>query len=108
MLCDECFADGEQLELVHQSLLQSGRVVIPISLIQVRFFCGNALELRGGTEEEPRFIVALSVNAWENLFDWQKEILEEHVDEIVPIPAHTIEKIGGGSVRCMIGQLFIN
>ena len=106
MLCDECFACGDELEMVQHSLATSGRTVVPISLLQVRFFCGNALELRGEKNGEPMFFITMSQNAWDNLFDWQQSLIQEHVDDVIPIPVNTIERIGGGSVRCMIGQLF--
>ncbi|XP_075265913.1 uncharacterized protein LOC142358391, partial [Convolutriloba macropyga] len=106
MLCDECFATAEELDAVQNSLSASGRTVIPISLLQVRFFCGNALELRGEKNGEPMFFLTMSQNAWDNLFDWQQSMIREHVDDVIPIPVNTIERIGGGSVRCMIGQLF--
>ena len=108
MLCDECFSNPTELANVQNTLAATGHEVVPISLLQVRFFCGNALELKGEKNGQPCFFLALSEGAWDNMFDWQKDMLKTHVQEVVPIPVHTIERIGGGSVRCMIGQLFIS
>ena len=107
MLCDECFSNFEDLEKVRMSLESTGHEIVPISLLQVRFFCGNALELKGENPDGTfKFIVTMSENAWDNLFDWQQQIISNHADSVVTIPVNTIERIGGGSVRCMIGQLF--
>lgn len=35
----------------------------------------------------------------------QKEVMLKHVDEIVHSPIPTIERIGGGSVRCMMAEI---
>jgi hypothetical protein len=36
----------------------------------------------------------------------QIERIKKHNDHIIPVGINTIEKIGGGSARCMIAEIF--
>jgi hypothetical protein len=35
------------------------------------------------------------------------EVQGDHVDRIVAVPIPTIETLGGGSVRCMLAEVFL-
>ena len=107
---------------VVQSLESSGKVVIDITLAQVNEFCGNCLELRGDPSASPtrkrsgkgkargavkcakeKSILACSTRAFNAFTEPQKALILENIDQIVHAPIDTIEKIGGGGVRCMLG-----
>lgn len=49
--------------------------------------------------------VVMSKRAYENLEQKNKEVLEKHYRLVVP-DLSIIEEVGGGSARCMIGELF--
>jgi hypothetical protein len=51
-------------------------------------------------------IIVLSRQAHAALTKQQIEALERHA-RLVPVPVDTIESNGGGSVRCMLAELFL-
>ena len=67
-------------------------------------FAGNVLELRArdGTR-----VLALSQAAAAAFGPAQVERLRRHVARVVPVPIPTIERLGGGSVRCMLAEVFL-
>ncbi|HSN72466.1 MAG TPA: arginine deiminase-related protein [Steroidobacteraceae bacterium] len=93
---------GPQWARLHRRLADSGREIIPISLAQVRSFAGNLIELR--TEDDTR-VVAMSAAACAAFTPGQRSALEQLAGPIVAAPIPTIERLGGGSVRCMIAEV---
>lgn len=88
---------------VKESLLKSGKKIVPITIHQKQAFAGNMLELRNG---EGRAYTVLSATAYQSLKAGQKQLIGKYTELIVPaIP--TIEKLGGGSVRCMMAEIFL-
>ena len=65
--------------------------------------CGNVLEV---ASLDGRKVLAMSGRAFRNFTDSQLAVLRRHIDEIVYADVPTLENIGGGSVRCMMGELF--
>ena len=65
-------------------------------------FLGNTLELRG--KDGKRFVV-MSETAYKSLTTEQKNIILKDTD-ILYSDVETIEYYGGGSARCMIGEIF--
>jgi hypothetical protein len=51
-------------------------------------------------------LLALSQTAYDSLTTNQQSAIEEFC-ELVPLSIPTIEAIGGGSVRCMIAEIFL-
>jgi len=49
----------------------------------------------------------MSQSAHDALTPEQRAILESHAGPIVAAPIPTIEKLGGGSVRCMLAELHL-
>jgi hypothetical protein len=66
-------------------------------------FCANILELRN--QDNERFL-ALSRSAYDNFTLLQRERLSKD-KTLLPIAVPTIEAIGGGSVRCMLAEIFL-
>jgi hypothetical protein len=69
----------------------------------MRSFVGNIIQLRTPTTR----IVVVSSQARAALNDRQLEALTRHAEEIVTVDIGTIEKYGGGSVRCMLAELLL-
>jgi len=92
-------ADRQQLLA---SLRSTGKVVVPISLDQMESFACNCLQLQGSTGT----VLAMSAAGWGSLNFAQQGVLESCVDRVVSVPVPTIERLGGGSVRCMIAEIF--
>ena len=53
-----------------------------------------------------RQLITMSAAAWKVLAPRERGVLERH-GAIVIAPIPTIEQYGGGSVRCMIAEVFL-
>jgi hypothetical protein len=80
--------------------LAEHREVIDLSFEQLHSFAGNLLELRAG--DAP--VIALSTAALASLRGPQRRALEA-CGQLVVADVGTIEKHGGGSVRCMLAEV---
>jgi len=94
--------DDKERTMVLAELRALGKRIIKISPEQVNHMCGNILQLK--TKDNNRIIV-MSTTAYENFTAEQKTELEKS-GKIVPVDIHTIEEVGGGSARCMLGEVF--
>ncbi len=79
-----------------------GKDIIPISMEQMHQFAGNLL-LAENIESQTFWL--MSKSAYDSLNDKQKEALKED-GEILFFSIPEIEKFGGGSVRCMLAELY--
>ena len=102
LVCINSLEDDKELEMLFDSLEKSGKEVIPISRHQMHCFAGNMLQVQNKQEE--RFLI-MSQTAYDSLQEHQIELLKSY-NELIIIPIPTIERIGGGSVRCMIAEIF--
>ena len=103
LLCPEAIPDEGQRAVVLRTLEQSGHEPIVISIAQMNGFAGNLLALMSGNGAP---LIAMSTAAWDCLAPQQHRALERH-GTIVTAPIPTIERHGGGSVRCMIAEVFL-
>jgi hypothetical protein len=103
VICLESIKNISEKTLITHSLESTGHKIIDISYQQMNAFCGNMLELE---LPEKKNILAMSQSAFEVLTENQKSDLEEFC-ELFPLKINTIEKNGGGSVRCMIAEIFL-
>ncbi len=103
IVCAEAVSPADRAMLL-ESLGRSGREPVAIDHRQMASFAGNALELRtrGGSS-----VLAMSSRALASLAGGQRETLHRAVDRIVALPVPTIEGAGGGSVRCMLAEVFL-
>jgi hypothetical protein len=103
VVCGEAIAESTHREAVFNKLRAAGHDIVDISLRQMLNFAGNVLELAptaGG------HVIALSTTAWRSLEMTQRRILESHA-EVVPVSIPTIERVGGGGVRCMLAEIHL-
>lgn len=102
-LCSEAIGDSVERRRVSEALEQGGHELIEISRAQMNAFAGNMLALatRGGGR-----VVALSAAAWDSLEAAQRRRLERH-GAIVTAAVPTLERFGGGSVRCALAEIFL-
>jgi hypothetical protein len=94
----------DEREGVLNQLRSTGRAVIDLSMQQMNAFAGNMLELGSSLTGS---VVAMSERARDALTAEQRATLESSAGPIVPAAIPTIEKLGGGSVRCMLAELHI-
>ncbi len=90
-------------ERVLGALAEGGREIIAIDRAAVAAFGGNLLELRGAGD---RRVYALSARAERCLPQAARGRLAAGTDVLLPLEIPTIERLGGGSVRCMLAEVF--
>jgi hypothetical protein len=103
VICADAISDTPKREAVLSRLMATGRDVIEISLPQVESFAGNIIELRAASDTS---LIVMSCSAHGMMSADQLGRLGLH-GRVLPIPIETIERFGGGSVRCMIAEMFL-
>src|SRR6266404_1288906 len=99
-------APGDRDRVLTQ-LRASGREIIEIGPEQIEAFAGNMLEL--GTWDEAlgdSRVLVMSDTARRALKPELYAQLSGCTDAVLAVPIPTIEKLGGGSVRCMLAEVF--
>ena len=103
VVCLDSVAKHSEKQSLKDSLQRTGKKIIPITTKQKFNFAGNMLELEN---KEGRKFTVMSDTAFQSLTTAQKKTIEKYTRILAPqIP--TIEKIGGGSVRCMMAEIFL-
>jgi hypothetical protein len=103
VVCLESIADPDSRKRVRHTLEHGGKEIVDITLHQMEHFAGNMLEVEN--QEGKRFL-CMSKSAFDVLTEKQKEILSEKTT-LLPVSIPHIEKYGGGSVRCMMCEIFL-
>lgn len=89
-------------------LRASGREVVEVGHAELERFAGNMLEL--GTWDEALGdyrVLVMSETARHALSADAFARLSACTDEVLAVPIPTIERLGGGSVRCMLAEVFL-
>jgi len=86
----------------------AGREIVEIGQAEIERFAGNMLELATWDEAlgDSRVLV-MSDAARHGLHPDNFARLSACTDTVLAVPVPTIEKLGGGSVRCMIAEVFL-
>lgn len=85
---------------VVSALLSTGKDVIEITRSQMESYCGNVLELQGRNP-----IAVMSKTAEAAFQSFQLDAIRSQA-EVVSTEIPTIERYGGGGIRCMLAELF--
>ena len=94
--------DQKERKLVLGELEDSGREVVHIGHVGMHSFAGNMIEIKN--RKGVRYLL-MSKTAFDSLTTSNRNILEQKTNLLwFEIP--TIETSGGGSVRCMVAELF--
>ena len=100
--CLECIPDSSERERVKSEILRYHRL-IEISIEQLeKGFCGNLLQVFNDRGE---VLTVLSGTAYAALNEEQRNVLSES-GRLVKVPIPLIEQVGGGSIRCMMAEIF--
>lgn len=102
VICLDTIDDTDERKMVETVIKESGKDIVVITEEQMHQFAGNMLQVRNGVGEK---FLAMSQAAYDSLSPEQIEQLT-HYNEIIACPIPTIEKHGGGSVRCMMAEVF--
>jgi hypothetical protein len=93
---------------VLESLAASGREIIEIGPDAVEAFAGNMLELATWDEAlGDSNVLVMSTTARQALGTQAFARLSACTDTVLAVPVPTIERVGGGSIRCMIAEVFL-
>jgi hypothetical protein len=93
---------------VSSRLSASGLEVIPITYAEMGAFAGNMLEVGSWDEYLGDFtILVMSETARHALATPKYVRLYSSVDAVLAVPIEVIERHGGGSVRCMLAEVFL-
>ncbi len=103
VVCLESVPEKEHSRLF-EAFQASKKEVVEISLDQMNHFAGNMLQIQSLNGK--RYLV-LSQTAYDSLTETQIEVLKKHT-YLLPIAIPIIETIGGGSVRCMMAEIFLD
>ena len=102
MVCLDSVDDINERNVLIGSLEKSGKKIIELTEDQIHQFAGNVLELQSVSGDR---LLAMSSTAYYALTDSQKKEISSKLT-MIHSPLPTIERLGGGSARCMMAELF--
>jgi hypothetical protein len=101
--CSDAFVQDEERKNVQQRLQSSGHEWIDISFEEMNAFAANLLQVKDAKGSN---CIIISDTALRALSTEKKQRLA-HYGKLVPVSVPTIEKVNGGSVRCMMAEIFL-
>ncbi|HWN07373.1 MAG TPA: arginine deiminase-related protein [Steroidobacteraceae bacterium] len=103
VVCAESIAENGPRSAVIEELGRDGAEVIAIDAAEMNGYAGNLLALRTRSGDP---LIAMSDAALRALAPAKRRRLERH-GTILSVGIPTIERLGGGSVRCMLAEVFL-
>lgn len=103
VICLESIKDESERTLLKNKFIETNKEIIEISLEQMNSFAGNMLQVQS---QSGNTYLVMSQTAYNSLDQDQINRLKSHTELLVP-GIDTIEKYGGGSVRCMMAEIFL-
>ncbi len=103
VICMETVQSEIEEEMLRNKFAATGKEIIEITLEQMLNFAGNMLQV---SNEKGETFLVMSGRAFESLTDAQIAQISKHTN-ILSAPIPTIETYGGGSVRCMMAEVFL-
>jgi len=102
VICLDAIRDKKERKMIHDSIKEN-REIINITMKEMENYGANIINVGRNSSNIP--VLVLSQTAYDNYTDKTKAELEKHYDLCI-VNIKTIERIGGGSARCMIAELF--
>jgi hypothetical protein len=102
VVCSESIVNDTHRAAVLSKLGTTGHTIVEITAAQMAQFAGNILELAAPKGR----VIALSTTALGCLGAAQRRALEAQAT-LIPAEIPTIERIGGGGVRCMLAEIHL-
>jgi hypothetical protein len=93
---------ADERTMLTDAFLKTGKQIVEITEKQMHNFAGNVLQIKNKMDEQ--FLV-MSETAYSSLDSIQIDKLQKY-NELIVVSVPTIEKYGGGSVRCMMAEVF--
>ncbi len=98
----ESIAAPAERAILRQALESSGLEIVPLTRAQAANFCGNCLSLTNDLREA---LLIMSSQAYRSFTPTQRTTIESHAT-ILHTELSAFERVGGGSARCLIAELF--
>lgn len=102
VICMDSIDVESERQMLLETFAQTNKQVVQISESQLEAFAGNMLQLTNSNGVD---ILLMSQAAYKSLSAQQIEQLAAF-NKLIPVAVPTIEKHGGGSVRCMVAEIF--
>jgi hypothetical protein len=103
VICMDSVPDDNSKQELIRIFEKTDKEIIDITYDQMEAFAGNMLEVKSIGGE--RYLV-MSQSSYDVLTEPQKSALSAKTN-LLPISIPNIEKFGGGSVRCMMAEIFL-
>lgn len=104
VICMDSIPSEQSRHLLLETFKNTGKEVVEISMSQMESFAGNMLEVV--SKDGTRYL-CMSQTAHDSLDESQKTRLSARTN-LLPVAIPNIEKYGGGSVRCMMAEIFLD
>lgn len=101
--CLDALPHHDERRALEHSLRDTGKQVLALNFDQLENFAGNMLEVH---DRDGRSLLVMSRSAWNALDAAQRRQVERHSHPLVVNIDH-IERIGGGSARCMLAEVHL-
>lgn len=101
-VCLEAIRAPAERDAVHRRLRQAGHEILPLTQEQAANFCGNCIALATAAGER---LFVMSSQARRAFSAEAVQVIERH-GRILHSELSAFESLGGGSARCLIGELF--
>ena len=103
VICMDTILDAKERDTLKKYFYETKKEVINITIDQMNAFAGNMLQVKNNRNVSH---LIMSTQAYNSLRPDQIRHLERHT-KILHAPIPTIETYGGGSVRCMMAEVFL-
>lgn len=103
VICLESIKNISEREIVSEALYNLKKEIIELSVEQIYDYCGNTLQVINNRGESK---IIMSKTAKDGLSNNQIKTLEKF-GGIITLDIPEIETVGGGSARCMLGEVFL-
>ena len=102
IICLDSIDDKKEKKAICDYIKESNKEIIAITEAQMHQFAGNMLQV-GGLGQS---YLVMSQTAYDSLTEDQIKKIENY-NPILPVKIDLIEKLGGGSARCMMAEVFL-
>lgn len=103
VVCLQALPEEAERQALQRSLQDSGKDILALDYDQLEAFAGNMLEVH---DKDGQPLLVMSRSAWQSLLPAQRQHVERHTRPVVVNIDH-IERIGGGSARCMLAEVHL-
>jgi len=98
LICSETIENNLEKNIILTALKDTGREIISLTLNQFNQYAGNCFEVK---DLKGKSKIIMSRTAHSSLTEVQLLKLNKYSD-IIPVNISIIERVGGGSARCML------